>query len=83
MGASKLINYLNKKSLQSNIIGGKVRLDSLEPGDYFYLNIHHGVIGKLVDVGINATVKWLNHPEKTTRGEWIASGTRVYRYNHE
>jgi len=83
MGASKLINYLNKKSLQSNIVGGKVKLTTLKPGDYFYMNLHHGVIGKLVDTGINATVKWIIHPEKSTRGEWIASGTMVYKYNYE
>ncbi|ASE99866.1 hypothetical protein [uncultured virus] len=83
MGASKFINYLNKKSLQSNIVGGRVRLDTLEPGDYFYLNVHHGVIGKLMNCGINATVKWVIHPEKSTRAEWIASGTRVYKYNYE
>ena len=83
MGASNLVKYLNKKSLQTNIVGGKVRLDTLKPGDYFYLEVYQGVIGKVIDIGINATVKWLNHPEKTKRGEWISAGTIVYKYNYE
>jgi len=84
MGASNLIKYMNRKVLLSKTIGGKVRLDSLENGEHFFLDVHGGVIGKIVSVGLNTSVKWLNHPDKPiSRIEWIASGTQVKRYNHE
>lgn len=84
MGASNLITYMNRKALLSKTIGGNVRLDSLEEGEHFYLDVYNGVIGKVVGVGINTSVKWLNHPEKpVSRVEWISSGTQVKRYNHE
>ncbi len=83
MGAYRLIKYLTKKSLESNIVGGKVRLDTLEVGDHFYLDVYNGLIGRIEQLGINITVKWLNHPEKGKRSEWISAGTSVNKYNHE
>ena len=62
MGASNLIKYMNRKVLLSKTIGGQVRLDSLEEGEHFFLDVYNGVIGKVITVGINITVKWLNHP---------------------
>lgn len=65
-------------------MGGPITLDLLEENDYFIiLNLYDGLIGKLIQKGINPTVKWLNHPEKTMRAEWISSKTEVVKYRYE
>lgn len=83
MSAHNVIAYLNKKAIQSKTTGGIINLDTLKPGDYFYLDVYDGLIGQVIEVSINVTVKWLNHPSKTTKAEWIAAATQVKKYNHE
>ena len=84
MAAEKFITWLMRKYNKTKIIGEKVRLETLEPGDYFiFPNLYNGLIGQLIDAGINSRVKWINHPErKSKKAEIIAASAEVYKYNH-
>ena len=84
MAAERFINWLVKKYNKTKIIGERVRLSSLEPGDHFiFPNLYNGLIGELLEVGINARVKWINHPErKSKKAEIIASTAEVYKYHY-
>ena len=84
MAAETFINWLMKKYNKTKIIGGKVRLSTLEPGDYFiFPNLYNGLIGQLLDCGTNARVKWINFPErKSSKAEVISASATVYKYNY-
>ena len=84
MAADRFINWLMRKYNNTKIIGERVRLGTLEPGDYFiFPTLYNGLIGQLIEAGINSRVKWINHPERTSKkAEMIASTAEVYKYDY-
>jgi len=84
MAAETFINWLVKRYKKTKIIGEKVRISTLEPGDYFiFINLYNGLIGQLLSCDTNARVKWINFPgKKSTKAEIIAASATVYKYNY-
>lgn len=82
MGANRFIKYIMKKHNSTKTVGKKVELGELEPGDYFiFPTLYNGLIGELVACDMNATVKWLNHPDKIkNKKEIISASAEVYKY---
>ena len=82
MGNQAFLNKLNNWNIMTKIGKKRVQLSSLKDGDLFiFPNLYGGLIGVLVSCSINATVKWVNHPEKPKgKREIIAASAQVYRY---
>jgi len=82
MGANRFITFMTKKYNETKTVGKRVHLCTLKPGDHFiFPNSYNGLIGELVACDMNATVKWLNHPDKVkNKKEIIASQAEVYKY---
>ncbi len=82
MGANRFIKYIMKRYNETKMVGNRVHLSTLKPGDHFiFPNLYNGTIGELVACDMNATVKWLNHPDKIkNKKEIIAASAEVYKY---
>tara|TARA_R100000152_G_C6709211_1_gene137121 strand:+ start:40 stop:294 length:255 start_codon:yes stop_codon:yes gene_type:complete len=82
MGANRFIQFMTKKYNETKIVGKRVHLSTLKAGDHFiFPNLYGGTIGELISCDMNATVKWLNHPEKVkNKKEIIAASAEVYKY---
>tara|TARA_B100000424_G_scaffold215369_1_gene173220 strand:+ start:2089 stop:2346 length:258 start_codon:yes stop_codon:yes gene_type:complete len=85
MGAIRFLDYMTKKYNETKIVGKRVHLSTLKPGDYFiFPNLYDGVIGKLIACDMNATVKWIHHPGKlSNKKEIIAASAEIYKYDYE
>ena len=84
MGAIRFIEFMTKKYNETKIVGKRVHLSTLQAGEYFiFPNIYGGVIGQLISCEMNATVKWLNHPDKAkNKKEIIAASAEVFKYDY-
>ena len=85
MSAEKFVSWLSMQYKKTKIIGNKtVNLGTLKPNSYFIIpGLYEGLIGQLISSGANATVKWINHPEKKrNKQEIIAYSTHVYPYDY-
>tara|TARA_B100000959_G_C14558298_1_gene450611 strand:+ start:157 stop:414 length:258 start_codon:yes stop_codon:yes gene_type:complete len=85
MAAEKFVYWLSMKYKETKIIGDTgVNLGTLEPNTYFIIpSLYGGLIGQLLESGTNATVKWINHPEKrSNKKEIIAYSTHVFQYDY-
>lgn len=83
MGANKFLNYIMKKYNKTKMEGKRVELNKLKPGDHFiFPTLYNGLIGELISVDNNATVKWLNHPDRPQgKKEIIAATSEAFKYN--
>lgn len=85
MSAENFVNFIMKKYHESKIKGDKkVKLASIKNGTHFiFPNLYGGLVGILIDCGINATVKWVNHPEKrNNKKEVISANAEVFPYDY-
>jgi hypothetical protein len=83
MGNQRFLNKLNAWNIMTKIGKNRVKISTLSEGDYFiFPNLYGGLIGILISCSINATVKWVNHPEKPKgKKEVISLGSEVFRYH--
>ena len=86
MAAEKFVYWLSMKHKETKILGDEaVHLGTLEPDSYFIIpGLYGGLIGQLISSGTNATIKWINHPEKkrSSKKEVIAYMTHVFPYDY-